>query len=192
MYSFTSENETLHFDVHDSKDGIIGTSVSGSLDKSVFLFSGTTYLIYINSYDASYVVTMKKQENAVSVDVDYEIDFPRSAKKQYSFTPETSGYYLFCAFGYSSAPYVYDGSKILNGITDYALQDFQGRVVELEAGKSYKIQVSHSQNSTEGMYWCVKKVESLVLGEDIPVNAIFGYAYYTLTPEESGVYTFTS
>ena len=196
VYSFTSERETSYFYVYDNKDKVITESVSGNLNKSTFLFSGTTYLIYFAASSAPqtpYVVTMQKQENAVSVDVDYDIDFPKNTKKQYSFTPETSGYYLFEAFGnFPNAPYVYDGSTSIYGINSYAEKEFQGRLVELEGGKSYRIQVSHSQSTTDGMYWRVHKVDALEPGKSIPVNAVFGYAYYTFTPEESGAYTFTS
>ena len=196
VYEFTSEHKTSAMYIFDAKNKVLSEDTTDSkLNKSAHLYAGTKYLIAFSDWqepDTPYVVSLKKSEETVQADVKYEVDFPSRNYRQYSFTPKTSGFYLLYTYGGFSSYNVYDGSTLLSGVLGTGEYGFKCRLVELEAGKNYRIEFKHSNSSLDGMYWCIHKVEALTMGTDIPFDAIGGYAFYTFTPSESGVYTFTS
>ena len=197
VYQFASDHTINHFDIYDTRSSIVSVGFynNAKLDRTAYLFANTPYLIYFTSYsnnDIPYVVTLKKSENNVTTDVEYAVDFPSDVRKQYSFTPETSGYYWIYSFGGVSIGAIHEGTKDLYGTSGSGQLGFQSKMVELEAGKTYGLEFYHSETNLDGLYWCIHKVDPLTPGKDIDIDVIGGYAYYTFTPSENGVYTFTS
>lgn len=195
VYEFTSEHKTSAMYIFDAKNKVLSEDTTDSkLNKSAHLYAGTKYLIAFSDWqepDTPYVVSLKKSEETVQADDKYEVDFPSRSYRQYSFTPETSGYYMLCTFGDFSSYNIYDGFTLI-GSYGTGEAGFKYRLVELEAGKNYRIEFRHTNSSLSDMYWFIHKVEALTPGTDIAFDAIGGYAIYTFTPSESGAYTFTS
>lgn len=195
IYEFTSDRDTSYIYIYNNKESIVYESVDTDLKRSVYLTGGTPYLICFSpksAYGTPYDVKVTKLENAVKAEEVYTVDFPSSVNKQYSFTPEESGYYWIYSFGGLRIKPVREEMNQLLSMNGSGESGFQSAVVELEAGKKYALEFYHNNSNLEGMNWCIHKVDSLAPGKDIDIDVIGGCAYYTFTPSENGVYTFTS
>lgn len=195
MYLFTSDIPTYFFYISQpDRQFDSGSQNDNNLSHCTALSAGTPYLIYIrmNSIlETDYVATVQRYEEPVQAGKRYDVDFPKGTTKQYSFTPSESGYYMAYHEGLSDL-YVQHGSEYLYGIFYNYGSSVVYKLLELQGGRTYGIKVSHYKDNLDGLNWGIMPVEALEVGEDIPVSALGGYAFYTFTPAEDGVYTFTS
>ncbi len=197
-YVFSSDHQTYNFYLCDKSLNHHSLYQYGrELNAPVFITAGSTYFVALNvpnGSDEEYVITVQKQDNIVQEGV-YEVDFQNGETRTYNFTPSTSGYYLVGlsteSSNYPTSPVVFDGSLSSVGESSSGPY-FSYFLARLEQGKKYGIQISHSEDSIEGMYWFVQKLDYLTPGEDIEVQVHGKFAICAFTPSESGVYTFTS
>lgn len=196
VYVFTSEQYISKIVINNLSGQYKSQSTSGGkLDYTVSLVAGTPYLITFGAYNPSeeYKVTVRKNEEPLSLGTLNTLTMPSRTSKQYTFTPDETGYYfVYSIEGLRDAPYVYGGENSISLESGYSGSSFFCRLTYLEQGQTYMVQIKNDLYQEQQVSWAMQKAGELTTEGSNTIDTIGLYAYYTYTPSVSGVYTFTS